>query len=109
MRFHGIALLTSAAILGACGGEEEAVSPATEGETPGAVKGAEEVADGTTVAQVEEGAPIARESEVVPGSAVEFTDEELGQQAVLVRLEGGDYGGRGRCPGTAPSLPGLAG
>jgi Rieske Fe-S protein len=80
-----------ASILGACGSEEEAVSPTTEGETPGAVKGAEEVADGTTVAQVEEGAPIARESEVAPGSAVEFTDEELRQQAVLVRLEGGDF------------------
>ncbi len=90
----GAALGTGAAgasILAACGGEEEAVSPAIEGETPGAVKGAEEVADGSTVAQVEEGAAIARESEVAPGSAVEFTDEESGQQAVLVRLESGDF------------------
>ena len=80
-----------ASVLAACGGEEEAVSPAIEGETPGAVKGAEEVANGSTVAQVEAGAAIARETEVAPGSAVEFTDEESGQQAVLVRLESGDF------------------
>jgi Rieske Fe-S protein len=80
-----------ASILAACGGEEEVASPAIEGKTPGAVKGAEEVADGATVAQVEEGAAIARETEVPPGSAVEFTDEESGQQAVLVRLESGDF------------------
>lgn len=82
----------AASIFAACGsGEEEVVSPAIEGKTPGAVKGAEEVTDGATVAQVEEGMAIAQESEVTPGSAVEFTDEELGQQAVLVRLESGDF------------------
>ena len=35
------------------------------------------------------GAAIARESEVAPGSAVEFKDG--GQDAVLVRLESGDF------------------
>jgi cytochrome b6-f complex iron-sulfur subunit len=80
-----------ASILTACGGQEEAVSPSIDGETPGAVEGAEEVTEGSTVAQVEEGATIAQESDVPPGSAVEFTDEESGQQAVLVHLESGDF------------------
>jgi Rieske Fe-S protein len=87
--------VTGASILAACGGggsdEEEAVTPSIDQETPGAVKGAEEVTEGTTVAQVQEGAAIAQESDVAPGSAVEFTDEESGQQAVLVRLESGDF------------------
>lgn len=80
-----------ASILSACGGEEKAVSPSVDGETPGAVKGAEEVKEGPTVAQIQQGGAIAQESEVAPGSAVEFTDEESGQQAVLVHLEGGNF------------------
>ena len=80
-----------ASILAACGGEK-ASSPATNQAT-GRVEGATEATKGGggTVAQVEEGGTIARESDVTPGSAVEFTDEELGQPAVLVRLENGDF------------------
>lgn len=86
---------TGASILAACGGggsdKEGAVSPSIDQETPGAVKGAGEVTEGTTVAQVREGEAIAQESGVAPGSAVEFTDEGSGQQAVLVHLESGDF------------------
>jgi cytochrome b6-f complex iron-sulfur subunit len=80
-----------ASILAACGGEQ-ASSPATNQAT-GRVEGATEATKGgsPTVAQVEEGGAIARESDVTPGSAVEFTDEQLGQPAVLVRLENGDF------------------
>lgn len=92
-----------ASVLAACGGggekagvveggdEKEVSSPAEGQETPGAVQGAEEVQKGKTVAQVEEGAAIAGESDVPPGSAIEFTDEESGQPAVLVRLDDGDF------------------
>ena len=82
-----------ASVLAACGGggKEEAGSQAASEETIGAVKGAEKATGQQGVAQVEEGAAIVRESEVTPGSAVEFTDEESGQQAVLVRLENGDF------------------
>ena len=84
-----------ASVLAACGGDgggkEEAGSQAASEETIGAVKGAEKATGQQGVAQVEEGAAIAQESEVTPGSAVEFTDEESGQQAVLVRLENGDF------------------
>ena len=83
-----------ASILAACGGggsKEEAGGSAEE-QTIGDVKGAQEVTGGgATVAQVQEGEPIARESDVAPGSAAEFTDEKLGQPAVLVHLESGDF------------------
>jgi cytochrome b6-f complex iron-sulfur subunit len=70
-----------ASVLAACGGEEEKT---------GAVEGAKEAGD-ETVAQIEAGVAIAQESEVQPGSAVEFTDEESGQPAVLIHLEDGEY------------------
>ena len=84
----------SASLAAACGGGEKAEEEGpTAGE--GAVKGASESTEAgganDGVAQVESGAAIAQESDVPQGSAVEFTDEETGQQAVLVHLEGGDF------------------
>ncbi len=82
-----------ASFLAACGGgggKEEADGGGGK-EEAGAVKGAEEASGGETVTQVEGGVAIARESDVPPGSAVEFTDEEVGQPAVLVHLENGDF------------------
>lgn len=84
----------SASLAAACGGGEKAEEGGpTAGE--GAVKGASESTEAgganDGVAQVESGAVIAQESDVPQGSAVEFTDEETGQQAVLVHLEGGDF------------------
>jgi Rieske Fe-S protein len=80
-------------ILAACGGgQEKASSPASDQEVTGRVEGATEATQGgASVAQVAGGGLIAQESDVTPGSAVEFTDEELGQPAVLVRLENGDF------------------
>jgi Rieske Fe-S protein len=83
-----------ASVLAACGGgggQEEAGSSDAGEETTGAVKGAEKASGDTGIAQVQEGGAIARESEVSPGSAVEFTDEATGQQAVLVRLENEEF------------------
>jgi cytochrome b6-f complex iron-sulfur subunit len=79
-----------ASLVAACGGDDKA---SEEGETPGAVEGAGEATQGTSggVAQVEAGEPITQESDVEPGSALEFTDEETGQQAILVHLESGDF------------------
>ncbi len=74
-----------ASLVAACGGGEQA------SEEPGAVKGATEAGDTTDVAQVERGAVIAQESEVPQDSALEFTDEETSQEAVLVHLENGDF------------------
>lgn len=78
-------------LVAGCGGGDDKASE--EGETPGAVEGAGEATEGTSggVAQVEGGEPIAQETEVEPGSALEFTDEETGQQAILVHLESGDF------------------
>ncbi len=84
-----------ASLVAACGGGGGDDKASEEGETPGAVEGAGEATQGQGanggVAQVEGGEPIAQESEVEPGSALEFTDEETGQQAILVHLEGGDF------------------
>ena len=82
-----------ASILAACGGGGEASSPVTNEEATGRIEGAKEATGGggSTVAQVQGGGAIAQESDVTPGSAVEFTDEELGQPAVLVRLDNGDF------------------
>lgn len=41
--------------------------------------------------EVGEGQDIAEASEVEPGSAVPFTDAGSGEQAVLLRLEGGEF------------------
>src|SRR3954468_4702963 len=71
-----------ASLVAACGGGggDEKASQG-EGQTPGAVKGAEETTEGTSgVAQIESGEAIARESDLEPGSALEFTDEGTGQQ-----------------------------
>ncbi len=79
-----------ASMVAACGGGGEEASK----EDKGAVKGATEATtkgEGKTVAQVQGGGTIAQESEVAAGSALEFTDEESGQQAVLVHLESGDF------------------
>lgn len=78
-------------ILAACGGGREEAGGEYGEEPKGDVGGATEAEGTNGVAQVEEGAAIAQESEVEPGSAVEFTDEETGQPAVLVHLEGGDF------------------
>ena len=78
-----------ASVVAACGGGGEAPK-----EDKGAVGGATEATTGgeeMTVAQVQQGGAIAQESEVAQGSALEFTDEESGQQAVLVHLDGGDF------------------
>jgi cytochrome b6-f complex iron-sulfur subunit len=80
-----------ASLVAACGGGGEKAGEET-GETPGAVEGAKEATEGTNgVAQVESGGAITQESEVEPGSALEFTDETTAQQAVLVHLESGDF------------------
>ena len=81
-----------ASLVAACGGGGDDKA-SEEGETPGAVKGAGEATQGTSggVAQVERGEPITQESEVEPGSALEFTDEDTGQQAILVHLQSGDF------------------
>lgn len=80
-----------ASVMAACGGGggEEASK-----EDKGAVEGATEATtegEGKTVAQVQGGGAIVQESEVAAGSALEFTDEESGQQAVLVHLDSGDF------------------
>jgi Rieske Fe-S protein len=83
-----------ASLVAACGGGggEKAKQGASEEEVTGGVEGAPEAKEGGgTVAQVEEGAAIAQESNVPQGSALEFTDEESGQPAVLVRLQDGDF------------------
>ena len=80
-------------ILAACGGGGNGSASKEEAgeEDVGDVGGATEAEGQNGVAQVEEGAAIAQESEVAPGSALEFTDEETGQPAVLVHLESGDF------------------
>jgi Rieske Fe-S protein len=81
-----------ASLVAACGGGGGEKAGEGTGETPGAVEGAKEATEGTKgVAQVESGGAITQESEVEPGSALEFTDETTGQQAVLVHLESGDF------------------
>jgi Rieske Fe-S protein len=75
-----------ASLVAACGGGEQASE-----EEPGAVKGATEAGDTAGVAQVESGEVIAQESDVPQDSALEFTDEATGQEAVLVHLENGDF------------------
>ena len=62
-----------------------------EGGAPGAVEGASTASEADRVAQIERGTVIVREADVAPGAAVEFTDEETSQQAILVHLESGDF------------------
>jgi Rieske Fe-S protein len=90
---------TGASVLAACGGGSEGPGEeAVEGGLTGGVQGAAQSAGGTTtqsggtpVAEIPEGAPIARVADVSRGSAVEFTDAQLQQPAVLVHLEDGDF------------------
>ena len=85
----------SASLAVACGGGSEKAEEGGPTAGEGAVKGASESTEAgganDGVAQVESGAVIAQESDVPEDAAVEFTDEETGQQAVLVHLEGGDF------------------
>ena len=99
----GAALCMGAAgtsVLAACGGESGSKGPgkeAVEGGLTGGVQGAAQSEGGTTtqggapVAEIQEEAPIARVADVPRGSAVEFTDAQLQQPAVLVHLEDGDF------------------
>ncbi len=82
-----------ASVVAACGsgGEEVAEQSGGGEDSTGDVGGAPEAGGGETVAQVQSGTAIAQESDVAQGSALEFTDEEGGQPAVLVRLESGDF------------------
>ena len=81
-----------ASVIAACGGGEQSGGGggAGEEESVGDVGGAPEAGD-ETVAQVESGTAITQESDVPQGSALEFTDEEGGQPAVLVHLDSGDF------------------
>lgn len=71
-----------ASILSACGGEK-AEGGGEEKETPSEAKG--------ELTQVKSGMAIYQESEVPPGSAEPFTDEENGEPAFLVHLDNGDF------------------
>ncbi len=66
-----------ASILAACGGGGE------EKETPSEAKG--------ELTQVESGTAIYQVSDVPPGSAEPFTDEENGEPAFLVHLDNGEF------------------
>lgn len=94
----GAALGVSAAgasVVAACGsgggGAEQSGGGGGEEQSTGDVGGAPEAGGGETVAQVQSGTAITQESDVAQGSALEFTDEEGGQPAVLVHLESGDF------------------
>jgi Rieske Fe-S protein len=76
-----------ASVIAACGGGEASKE---SDQAPGDSEGTTQ-ATGETVAQVAEGGAIAQESDVAPGSALEFTDEETNQPAVLVHLANGDF------------------
>ncbi len=86
-------------ILAACsgGGNEAPGIEAVEGGLTGGVEGAAQSTDGgtkeggTTVAEIGEDEAIARVEDVPAGTAVEFTDAELGQPALLVHLENGSF------------------
>jgi Rieske Fe-S protein len=79
-----------ASVLAACGGGQ--ASGPSGGETTGAVEGAAKATGGATgPVEVQRGSAIAQEADVPRDSAVEFTDQETGQEAVLVHLESGDF------------------
>jgi Rieske Fe-S protein len=89
----------SASILAACGGggSEAPGREAVEGGLTGGVEGAAQATGGgtkeggTTVAEIGEEEAIARVEDVQPGTAIEFTDAELKQPALLVHLENGGF------------------
>ena len=78
---------------GAQGGETTGSGePEAAGNLPGGETADVAGSGGTTATQVQEGGTaIAREADVAPGSAVEFTDTESGQPAVLVHLQDGNF------------------
>ncbi|HEX2098270.1 MAG TPA: Rieske (2Fe-2S) protein [Rubrobacteraceae bacterium] len=86
-------------ILAGCGGggSEAPGKEAVEGGLTGGVEGAAQSIGGgtkeggTTVAEIGEEEAIARVEDVPPGTAVEFTDAELEQPALLVHLENGGF------------------
>ena len=82
--------VASAPVLAACGGGQ--ASGPSGGGTTGAVEGAAKATGSATgPAEVQRGSAIAREADVPRDSAVEFTDQESGQEAVLVHLESSDF------------------
>lgn len=100
----------SASVLAGCGGGGSGEGGATQaggvaqgGETtgsgepdPAGNQPGGETADAagsgeTTATEVQGGTAIAQEADVAPGSAIEFTDTESGQPAVLVHLQDGDF------------------
>jgi Rieske Fe-S protein len=88
-----------ASILAGCGGggSEAPGKEAVEGGLTGGVEGAAQSIGGgtkeggTTVAEIGVEEAIARVEDVPPGTAVEFTDAELEQPALLVHLENGGF------------------
>ncbi len=65
--------------------------PDPAGNQPGG-ETADAAGDGeTTATEVQGGTAIAQETDVAPGSAIEFTDTDSGQPAVLVHLQNGDF------------------
>jgi Rieske Fe-S protein len=77
---------------GAQGGETTGSGePEAAGNLPGGETADVAGSGGTTATQVQGETAIAREADVVPGSAVEFTDTESGQPAVLVHLQDGNF------------------
>ena len=85
----------SASVLAACGGGESGSGGAGNGSGGDAGGGGDsnkpsgKKTDGGTEKQASGGQPIARTSEVAPGSAVKFKDS--GQPAVLVHLQSGEF------------------
>ncbi|MDP9480648.1 MAG: Rieske (2Fe-2S) protein [Actinomycetota bacterium] len=65
--------------------------PEAAGNQPGGETADVAGSGGTTATEVRGGTAIVREAAVAPGSAVEFTDTESGQPAVLVHLQDGDF------------------
>lgn len=82
-----------ASVIAACGGGgEQSGGGGGGGETTGAAGGTTEATGGESGgAQVQGGTAITQESDLPPGSAVKFTDEQTEQPAVLVHLESGDF------------------
>ncbi len=94
----GVMGAAGTSVLAGCGGgSEEPGEEAVEGGLTGGVEGAAQSTGvgtkegGTTVAEIGEEEPIARVEDVPAGTAVEFTDAELGQPALLVHLQNGSF------------------
>ena len=102
----------SASVLAACGGGGGGAQGGGATQAGGATQGGETTGSGepdpagnqpggetadvagsgeTTAAEVQGGTAIAQEADVAPGSAIEFTDTEKGEPAVLVHLQDGNF------------------